>query len=84
MRGDMSRHYRAKPGGREAAKARGASTLATADRFIRLCPGRVVEPHLAIVQPAFIAAKPRSLTEQDRWKLYGRGRLSRAPSLNVR
>jgi hypothetical protein len=25
----------------------------------------VVEPHLAIVQPAFIAAKPRSLTEQD-------------------
>ena len=35
-------------------------------------------------RPCTIAAKPRSLTEQDRWKLYGIGRLSRAPSLNVR
>ena len=37
----------------------------------------------SVVQPTFIAAKPRSLTEQDHWK-YGRGRLSRARSLNVR
>ena len=28
--------------------------------------------------------KAQLLTEQDRWKLYGIGRLSRAPSLNVR
>jgi len=28
--------------------------------------------------------KAQSLTEQDRWKLYGIGRFSGAPSINVR
>jgi hypothetical protein len=36
------------------------------------------------VQPAFIAARPRSLSKQDCWNLYGGGHLSRAPSPNVR
>jgi hypothetical protein len=39
---------------------------------------------LRLSRPCTIAAKAQSLTEQDRWKLYGIGRLSRAPSLDIR